>query len=140
MTADEVKERLRAYRRIRNECEGLKNRIERKRSDMNYLQAIVTDGAPRSGEISHSVERTVERMDALVREYASMVNKCEEEEKQILNMINSVSQSRGRAILIKHYINGIPLDWRIYDMLGIARNTMWKYYNSAIEEIGQNWD
>ena len=139
MTAKEVKTRLRAYRHIQSECDSLKRRIELKKADMNYLQAIVIDGVPRSRDISRSVESAVEHMDLLVREYVAMVNTCEDAEKRILDMIHTVSDPLGRTILTRHYINGIPLNWKIYDELGISCSTMFNYYNGAIREICKNW-
>ncbi len=134
MTTDEVKERLRAYRRIRNECEGLKNRIERKRSDMHYLQAVVSDSTSRGRGVSDSVERAVEKIDGLIRYYAERVAECEEAEQTVLEIIGCVDDPDGRSILFLRYIEGERFE-DIADALHISNGTMWSRYNTALKNI-----
>ena len=61
MTADEVKERLRAYRRICNECRELEQKIKDRREDMVQPRAVRTDAF--RGSRGNGLENAIEIID-----------------------------------------------------------------------------
>lgn len=136
MTPEEVKKQLGQYRKIRDECERLRGRIENKRKDMLYLQAVIADGTVRGGSVSNSVERAIEQTDVLIGYYAKRVAVREASELQALRMIESVDEPDGRSILFLHYIEGRRFE-EIPDELHIANGTMWKYYKAALKKCSE---
>lgn len=137
MTKDEVKQQLRQYRKIRDECASLRRRIEGKRADMQYLKAVLNNGSVRSSDISDSVERAIELMDGLIRQYASILYRREEAEIQTLALIEQVDEPDGRSILFLRYIEGKRFE-DIADELHISVRNMWRLYSDAIEKLALN--
>ena len=134
MTPEQVKQQLGQYRKIRDECERLRRRIEEKKKDMLHLQAVVADGMTRSSNVSDSVERAIEQIDALIGYYAQRVVLRESAEREVLKMIESAGEPDGRSILFLRYVEGKRFE-DIADELHISIATMWRYYNEAIVKI-----
>lgn len=136
MTPEQVKQQLGRYRKIRDECERLRRRMEEKKKDMLHLQAVVADGMTRSSNVSDSVERAIEQIDALIGYYAQRVVLRESAEREVLKMIESVDEPDGRSILFLRYVEGKRFE-DIADELHIANGTMWKYYKVALKKCSE---
>ena len=135
MTKDEVKQQLKQYTQLCHECEGIRHKIEEKREDMHYLQAVVTGGRyARGSDISDKVERVIELMDGLIHHYADRLLQREQQEKRVLDMLACVENPRHRDVLFCLYIERIPFE-EIPDRLFISERSIWYYANAAIEQI-----
>ena len=134
MTPEQVKQQLGQYRKIRDECERLRRRMEEKKKDMMHLQAVVADGMTRSSNVSDSVERAIEQIDALMGYYAKRVVLRETAEREVLKMIESAGEPDGRSILFLRYIEGKRFE-EIELELHISEKTRKRRYNQAIEKL-----
>ena len=134
MTPEQVKQQLGQYRKIRDECERLRRRMEEKKKDMMHLQAVVADGMTRSSNVSDSVERAIEQIDALIGYYAQRVVLRESAEREVLKMIESVDEPDGRSILFLRYVEGKRFE-EIELELHISEKTRKRRYNKAIEKL-----
>ena len=134
MTPEQVKQQLGQYRKIRDECERLRRRMEEKKKDMMHLQAVVADGMTRSSNVSDSVERAIEQIDALIGYYAQRVVLRESAEREVLKMIESVDEPDGRSILFLRYVEGRRFE-EIESELNISENTRKRRYKEAIEKL-----
>ena len=132
MTADEVKERLRAYRRIRNECRKLSRKIRDKRESMTQPRAVRTDALP--GGKGNTLEAAIEKIDTLERRLHAAESEKDKALSDVRTLIALVENPDGRYILILRYINGVSFD-DIPEQMYISDRSMWRRYNRAIDEI-----
>ncbi len=132
MTADEVKERLRAYRRIRNECRKLSRKIRDKRESMTQPRAVRTDALP--GGKGNTLEAAIEKIDTLERRLHAAESEKDKALSDVRTLIALVEDPDGRYILILRYINGVSFD-DIPEQMYISDRSMWRRYNRAIDEI-----
>ena len=132
MTADEVKERLRAYCRIRNECRKLSRKIRDKRESMTQPRAVRTDALP--GGKGNTLEAAIEKIDTLERRLHAAESEKDKALSDVRTLIALVEDPDGRYILILRYINGVSFD-DIPEQMYISDRSMWRRYNRAIDEI-----
>ena len=132
MTADEVKERLRAYCRIRNECRKLSRKIRDKRESMTQPRAVRTDALP--GGKGNTLEAAIEKIDTLERRLHAAESEKDKALSDVRTLIALVENPDGRYILILRYINGVSFD-DIPEQMYISDRSMWRRYNRAIDEI-----
>ena len=132
MTADEVKERLRAYRRACKECRKLSRKIRDKRESMTQPRAVRTDALP--GGKGNTLEAAIEKIDTLERRLDAAQSEKNKALADVRAMIALVEDPDGRYILILRYINGVSFD-DIPEQMYISDRSMWRRYNRAIDEI-----
>ena len=132
MTADEVKERLRAYRRACKECRKLSRKIRDKRESMTQPRAVRTDALP--GGKGNTLEAAIEKIDALERRLDAAQSEKDKSLSDVRALIALVEDPDGRYILILRYINGVSFD-DIPEQMYISDRSMWRRYNRAIDEI-----
>ena len=132
MTADEVKERLRAYRRACKECRKLSRKIRDKRESMTQPRAVRTDALP--GGKGNTLEAAIEKIDTLERRLDAAQSEKDKALADVRAMIALVEDPDGRYILILRYINGVSFD-DIPEQMYISDRSMWRRYNRAIDEI-----
>ena len=137
MTADEVKERLRAYRRACKECRKLNRKIRDKRESMTQPRAVRTDALP--GGKGNTLEAAIEKIDALERRLDAAQSEKDKSLSDVRALIALVEDPDGRYILILRYINGVSFD-DIPEQVFISPATMWRRYNRAIDQIAQKND
>lgn len=135
MTKDEVKQQFKHYAALCRECEAFRRKIEDKREDMHYLQAVVTSGScARGHDISDKVERVIELMDGLIHHYTDMIMEREQQEQRVMDMLACVDTPEHRNVLFCLYIEKVPFE-EIPDRLFISERSIWNYANKAIEQI-----
>ena len=132
MTADEVKERLRAYRRACKECRKLNRKIKDKRESMTQPRAVRTDALP--GGKGNTLEAAIEKIDTLERRLHAAESEKDKALSDVRTLIALVEDPDGRYILILRYINGVSFD-DIPEQMYISDRSMWRRYNRAIDEI-----
>lgn len=132
MTADEVKGRLRAYRRACKECCKLNRKIRDKRDSMTQPRAVRTDALP--GGKGNTLEAAIEKIDALERRLDAAQSEKDKSLSDVRALIALVENPDGRYILILRYINGVSFD-DIPEQMYISDRSMWRRYNRAIDEI-----
>ena len=132
MTADEVKERLRAYRRACKECRKLNRKIRDKRESMTQPRAVRTDALP--GGKGNTLEAAIEKIDALERRLDAAQSEKDKSLSDVRALIALAEDPDGRYILILRYINGVSFD-DIPEQMYISDRSMWRRYNRAIDEI-----
>ena len=132
MTTDEVKERLRAYRRACKECRKLNRKIKDKRESMTQPRAVRTDALP--GGKGNTLEAAIEKIDTLERRLHAAESEKDKALSDVRTLIALVENPDGRYILILRYINGVSFD-DIPEQMYISDRSMWRRYNRAIDEI-----
>ncbi len=132
MTADEVKGRLRAYRRACKECCKLNRKIRDKRDSMTQPRAVRTDALP--GGKGNTLEAAIEKIDTLERRLHAAESEKDKALSDVRTLIALVEDPDGRYILILRYINGVSFD-DIPEQMYISDRSMWRRYNRAIDEI-----
>ena len=132
MTADEVKGRLRAFRRACKECHKLNRKIRDKRESMTQPRAVRTDALP--GGKGNTLEAAIEKIDALERRLDAAESEKDKALSDVRTLIALVEDPDGRYILILRYINGVSFD-DIPEQMYISDRSMWRRYNRAIDEI-----
>lgn len=137
MTVFEIKERLRAYRRVCRRCEELEKHIARRRADMRTLRAVRTDSLP--GGKGNSMEAAIEKIDGLERrlmdEQAGR-DAALADVRALIDLVDTDSEEGqdGKKILSLRYIDGVRFE-DIPDMVGVSLRSMWRRYNGAISAI-----
>ena len=132
MTADEVKGRLRAFRRACKECRKLSRKIRDKRESMTQPRAVRTDALP--GGKGNTLEAAIEKIDTLERRLHAAESEKDKALSDVRTLIALVEDPDGRYILILRYINGVSFD-DIPEQMYISDRSMWRRYNRAIDEI-----
>lgn len=132
MTTEEVKERLRAYRRACKECRKLNRKIRDKRDSMTQPRAVRTDALP--GGKGNTLEAAIEKIDTLERRLHAAESEKDKALSDVRTLIALVEDPDGRYILILRYINGVSFD-DIPEQMYISDRSMWRRYNRAIDEI-----
>ena len=132
MTADEVKGRLRAFRRACKECCKLSRKIRDKRESMTQPRAVRTDALP--GGKGNTLEAAIEKIDTLERRLHAAESEKDKALSDVRTLIALVEDPDGRYILILRYINGVSFD-DIPEQMYISDRSMWRRYNRAIDEI-----
>ena len=132
MTTEEVKERLRAYRRACKECRKLNRKIRDKRDSMAQPRAVRTDALP--GGKGNTLEAAIEKIDTLERRLHAAESEKDKALSDVRTLIALVEDPDGRYILILRYINGVSFD-DIPEQMYISDRSMWRRYNRAIDEI-----
>ena len=132
MTADEVKGRLRAFRRACKECHKLNRKIRDKRESMTQPRAVRTDALP--GGKGNTLEAAIEKIDTLERRLHAAESEKDKALSDVRTLIALVEDPDGRYILILRYINGVSFD-DIPEQMYISDRSMWRRYNRAIDEI-----
>lgn len=132
MTTEEVKERLRAYRRACKECRKLNRKIRDKRESMTQPRAVRTDALP--GGKGNTLEAAIEKIDTLERRLHAAESEKDKALSDVRTLIALVEDPDGRYILILRYINGVSFD-DIPEQMYISDRSMWRRYNRAIDEI-----
>ena len=132
MTADEVKERLRAYRRACKECRKLNRKIRDKRDSMTQPRAVRTDALP--GGKGNTLEAAIEKIDTLERRLHAAQSEKDKALSDVRALIALAEDPDGRYILILRYIIGVSFD-DIPEQMYISDRSMWRRYNRAIDEI-----
>ena len=132
MTTEEVKERLRAYRRACKECRKLSRKIRDKRESMTQPRAVRTDALP--GGKGNTLEAAIEKIDTLERRLHAAESEKDKALSDVRTLIALVEDPDGRYILILRYINGVSFD-DIPEQMYISVRSMWRRYNRAIDEI-----
>ncbi len=132
MTADEVKERLRAYRRACKECRKLSRKIRDKRESMTQPRAVRTDALP--GGKGNTLEAAIEKIDTLERRLHAAQSEKDKALSDVRALIALAEDPDGRYILILRYIIGVSFD-DIPEQMYISDRSMWRRYNRAIDEI-----
>ena len=121
------------YLRQKTECEYLYEKIRSKREDMQTLKAVTADSVARHGnEVSDYVEKAIEQIDGLITYYAKMVVQREESERQVLSMIERISDSDAYLVIYLHYIQGVSFE-EIPQRLLISQRSMWNRYRNALD-------
>lgn len=141
--ANERKEQMRAditaqleeYRKIQEECERIRKRIQDKRKDINELRKITFECVVKHdltiiGQVNHAVET----MNDMIDYYAKLVEKREVAERCVMELVDRVQSSEGRKILYLHYIEGVPIK-KIASQMGMVERTVWKKQRMAVEEM-----
>lgn len=136
MTVNEVKERLRQYRRMCRECRSLERQIKCKRRDMENLRAVKSDALP--GGRENSLESAVERIDALERRYNDKRLVRDAARMSVEALIAQVEDEAGRDILELHYLDGVRFE-DIPEKLYVSERTMWRIYERTILQISKKW-
>ena len=132
MTTDEVKERLRAYRRACKECRKLNRKIRDKRESMTQPRAVRTDALP--GGKGNTLEAAIEKIDTLERRLDAAESEKDKALSDVRTLIALVEDPDGRYILILRYINGVSFD-DIPEQMYVSDRSMWRRCNRAIDEI-----
>ena len=132
MTTEEVKERLRAYRRACKECRKLNRKIRDKRESMTQPRAVRTDALP--GGKGNTLEAAIEKIDTLERRLHAAESEKDKALSDVRTLIALAEDPDGRYILILRYINGVSFD-DIPEQMYISDRSMWRRYNRAIDEI-----
>lgn len=148
MTVDEIKNRLRAYRRACRCCKELEKQIARRRGDMMGLRAVRTDSLP--GGAGNTLEAAVERVDTLERQLQAAQERRERALDDVRALIAAADggggdDEDGKKILSLRYIDGVSFE-DIPERLYISERSMWRRYNKAIsviaiyaEKLLKNW-
>lgn len=135
MTVFEIKERLRAYRRVCRRCEELEKQIARRRADMRTLRAVRTDSLP--GGKGNSMEAAIEKIDGLERRLMDEQAGRDAALSDVSALIGEADSDDGKAILSLRYIDGVRFE-DIPERLFISERSMWRRYNEAIKKIVAN--
>ena len=90
---------------------SLQKRIAEKRKDITALRGMITDrvAISRSG-VSDPVESAIEAIDTLIHNYLDLVRKCEDAEKETLDLIKLVDGEELRHTLFLRYIEGLSVE------------------------------
>lgn len=124
MTADDVKNRLREYRRACRRCEETQRRIDAHRANMAGNRYMSTDALDDTlGQIAE-LERRLHAEEA-ARDAAL---------EDVKTMIGMAEDKTGKTILQMRYIDGVRFE-TIPDKLFLCDRTMWRHYNRVIREI-----
>lgn len=136
ITAEEVKERLRGYRRVCRRCDELEQRIARRRDDMTVPRAVKADSLP--GGRGNSLEAAVEKIDELERRLRADEAERDAALKDVKKLIDAVGNGKGsrdaKDILTWRYIDGVPFS-AIWERLYISDRSMWRKYDRAVRAI-----
>ena len=134
-TREKIIHTLKQYRPIHLECERLRLRIIDKRGDMYSIRAVCTSSAAvKSGSISDRVESVVEAMDSMIHYYADKMAAAESAEKDIMGLINQITDSEKRNVLFMHYIEGKTF-FEISEIMIYSERSIWNRHNAALEEL-----
>ena len=124
MTADDVKSRLREYRRTCRRCEETQRRIDDRRANMagnRYMSTAALDD---------TLEQIAELERRLHAEEAARDAALED----VKTLIGMAADRTGKTILQMRYIDGVRFE-TIPDKLFLCDRTMWRHYNRVIREI-----
>jgi hypothetical protein len=136
ITIEDVKERLRAYRRACRRCDELEQRIARRRDDMAVPRAVRADSLP--GGRGNSLEAAVEKIDGLERRLRADEEERDAALKDVKKLIDAVGNGKGsrdaKDILTWRYIDGVPFS-AIWERLYISDRSMWRKYDRAVRAI-----
>ena len=136
ITIEEVKERLRGYRRACRRCDELEQRIARRREAMTVPRAVKADSLP--GGKGNSLEAAVEKIDELERRLAAEQLRRGAALLDVRFLIDAVGNGKGsrdgKAILTWRYIDGVPFS-AIWERLYISDRSMWRKYDRAVRAI-----
>lgn len=108
MTSQEKKEYLQQYRMAEQEEERLIGEIERWRSRAEKMTAGYRL-SPAGGGDGRSLEHTVERIDALIRQLTAQLDELVTLRQEIGACIDAVPEARLRELLKLRYIDGMSL-------------------------------
>lgn len=136
MTQEEIKRDLRRYIDIHAECELLRQCIDEKRAEMNYLQGLVTSGAVSSINVINNAVTVIRKIDRMTQYYTEKLSRQEAAEQRVFQLINYIDEPSWRRILIARFIEG-KSDYDVADELGIVTRTMSNWCKKAIEQIEQ---
>ena len=135
MNRQEIIKMFKQYRGLRLECQRLHKRISDKRNDIYDVKAVVMSGANvRSGDIADRVERVVEMLNDLADFYIRKVEEAEQSEREIVEMIDRLSDSEERGVLVLHYVEGKTF-LEIGDDMHLSERTVWYRHNCAIGKL-----
>lgn len=136
ITIEDVKERLRAYRKACRRCDELEQRIARRRDDMTVPRAVKADSLP--GGRGNSLEAAVEKIDGLERRLRADEEERDAALKDVKKLIDAVGNGKGsrdaKDILTWRYIDGVPFS-AIWERLYISDRSMWRKYDRAVRAI-----
>ena len=149
ITIEDVKERLRAYRRACRRCDELEQRIARRRDDMAVPRAVRADSLPggrgnsleAAGETVGGVEAwrgAGEKIGGLERRLRADEEERDAALKDVKKLIDAVGNGKGsrdaKDILTWRYIDGVPFS-AIWERLYISDRSMWRKYDRAVRAI-----
>ena len=135
MNRQEIISTMKKYSGLHLECQRLRKRILDKQKDIYDVKAVVMSGASvRSGDIADRVEHVVEMMNDMADYYSRKVEEAEEAERQITEMIDSISDSEERMVLFLHYIEGKTF-LLFFDDIHLSERTVWYRHSCAIGRL-----
>ena len=137
MTEQEVKQIFRSYLPNQKKLKALQNYLNEIRADAYGLKAIVNDGMPHGSSVSDPVYNAYIRIEKTINEICSSIGKCADRIKQAYDLIDLIPDGDGKTTIIDRWLLGMAFE-DIADELHISRRTMFRKYDSAIEQISKN--
>ena len=134
MTRQEKKEYLQQYRTAEQEEERLSGEIARWRSRAEQMTVVYRRSTAGGGD-GRSLEHTVERIDALIRQLVAQLDELVALRQEIGAAIDAVPDTRLRALLRLRYIDGLRFE-QIAKAIGYY-DLRWVYrlHNLALEAL-----
>ncbi len=137
---EKIKRSLRKYLILREECVRMREKIQEKRREMDWLREILTQISTDSNtDVLRQAENALEQINSMIGYYTKLTVQREAEERQVVDMLDSISNDTGRRILYLRYIEGHRFN-DIPDELYISSRCMWYKYKDAIDELCALYD
>lgn len=136
-TMDCVNRQFRQYALLRKECDSMRQTIERKRSELKELQALLNEYDALCPPALHDeLEQAIALSNKLIGYYALLIQKREAAEEQILRLLDRAPTDIGRQILYLHCIEGVSYK-SIPEKLNISSRTMWYRRRETLWWLGR---
>lgn len=132
---EKIKAMLGKYLTLRGSCANMRERIEDKRKEINWLRSLLEENyAGRRAEVCVQAERAAALIGGMIKYYTESVSKREKAERRVIDMLEKIEDDMGRQILYLHYIEGRSFN-DIPDDLNMSSRNMWYKYKAAIEQL-----
>lgn len=134
MTKKEIELVFKNYLSAQKAYQLEKERVARIRADAEQLKALNMSGMPHGTDVSNPVLNAICKIIAA----AELVNKAAahyyEQLLEYEQLLSLVSNTDAVVIIREHYENGVPFE-KLPCKLPLSERTIYRYYESAIQEI-----
>lgn len=127
----DVREKLLTYLKAKQYVDACADLLDQARADA--LKSPNMDGMPRTPGV-HGLDTVMARIDALERKLIRAKKKATKVCNEVINLIHSLDDYDQRAVLIFHYIAGLPWD-EVAFKVNYSRRKVLYIHKDALREL-----